>query len=249
MKRRVIKKFSAPGALARFAAGLLIKALREKKGPLLVALPGGRTPLPLFEALAAARADWSRVHFFMTDERLVPAGSPASNFGQAKKLLFSKTAIPPRNLHAVKPGSPRRAAAAYGREIRALAGRAAGPDLVFLGLGEDGLRPGIDTDLPLLDSTRLLARAALRAAAGPVLPARAPAGVKPASRITLSLAALNAARTVALMAIGRAKRPVFARSAAGDAALPAGRLSPRGVLYLLYSDENPARGRPARREK
>lgn len=238
MKRRVIKKFSAPGALARFAAGLLIKALREKKGPLLVALPGGRTPLPLFEALAAARADWSRVHFFMTDERLVPAGSPASNFGQAKKLLFSKTAIPPRNLHAVKPGSPRRAAAAYGREIRALAGRAAGPDLVFLGLGEDGhiasIFPG---------------SAALRAAAGPVLPARAPAGVKPASRITLSLAALNAARTVALMAIGRAKRPVFARSADGDAALPAGRLSPRGVLYLLYSDENPARGRPARREK
>lgn len=238
LKKRVIKRFRAPAALARFAAGLLTKALREKKGSLLVALPGGRTPLPLFEALAALKADWSRVHFFMTDERLVPAGSPASNFGEASRSFFSKIAIPPHNLHAVKPGSPRRAAAAYGREIKELAGRAGGLNLVFLGLGEDGhiasLFPG---------------SAALRAAAGPVLPARAPAGVKPASRITLSLAALNAARTMALMALGPAKKAVFARAAAGDTALPAGRLRPRGALYLLYSDESPARRRPARREK
>lgn len=230
LKKRVVKRFRAPAALARFAAGLLTRALRGKKGPLLVAVPGGRTPLPLFEALAAARTDWARVHFFMADERLVPANSPASNFGQARKLLFSKIAIPPRNLHAVKPGPPRLAAAAYGRELSALAGRAGGPDLVFLGLGEDGhiasLFPG---------------SAALRAAAGLILPARAPAGVKPASRITLSLAALNAAPTVALMAIGRAKKAVFARAAAGDPELPAGRLSPRGALYLLYSDERPAR--------
>lgn len=231
LKKRVIKRFRAPAALARFAAGLLTKALREKKGPLLVALPGGRTPLPLFEALAAAKADWSRVHFFMADERLVPAGSPASNFGQAGRALFSKIEIPPHNLHAVKPGPPRRAAAAYGREIKRLAGRAGVPDLVFLGLGEDGhiasLFPG---------------SAALRAAAGLVLPARAPAGVKPASRITLSLPALNAAPTVALMALGRAKKAVFARAAAGDAALPAGLLRPRGALYLLYSDESRAAG-------
>ena len=238
LKKRVIKRFRAPAALARFAAGLLTKALREKKGPLLVALPGGRTPLPLFEALAALRADWSRVHFFMSDERIVPAGSPASNFGQARKLLFSKIAIPPRNLHAVKPGSPRSAAAAYGREIKELSGRADGPDLVFLGLGEDG---HIASVFP--------GSAALRAAAGLVVPARAPAGVKPASRITLSLAALNAAQTVALMALGPAKKAVFARAAAGDAALPGGRLCPRCALYLLYSDESPARRRPARREK
>jgi 6-phosphogluconolactonase len=119
-----------------------------------------------------------------------------------------------------------------------LAGPAGVPDLVYLGLGEDGhiasLFPG---------------SAGLRAAAGLVLPARAPAGVKPATRLTLSLAALNAAPTVVLMALGRAKKAVFARAAAGDAALPAGRLCPRGALYLLYSDNSPARQRPARREK
>lgn len=238
IKKRVIKKFRATEALARFAAGLLTKALREKTGRLLVALPGGKTPLPLFKALAAGRTDWSRVHIFMTDERLVPAGSPASNFGQADRSLFSKIEIPPGNLHAVKPGSPRRAAAAYGREIKRLAGSAGGPDLVFLGLGEDGhiasLFPG---------------SAALSAAAGLVLPARAPEGVKPASRITLSLPALNSAPTVVLMAIGQAKKAVFARAAAGDAALPAGRLRPRGALYLLYSDDRTIRQRPPRRKK
>lgn len=237
LKKRVIKRFRAPAAMARFAAGLLTRALRAKKGRLLVALPGGRTPLPLFEALAARGADWPRVHFFMADERLVPAGSPGSNFGQADRSLFSRIGIPRENLHAVKPGPPRRAAAGYGREIRELAG-AGGLNLVFLGLGEDGhiasLFPG---------------SAGLRAAAGLVLPARAPAGVKPASRITLSLPALNAAGTVVLMALGPAKKAVFARAAAGDAALPAGRLSPRGALYLLYSDDSPPQLRPARREQ
>lgn len=238
LKKRVIKKFRATGALARFAAGLLTKALRATEGRLLVALPGGKTPLPLFKALAAGGADWSRIHFFMTDERLVPAGSPASNFGQASRSLFSKIEIAPGNLHAVKPGSPRRAAAGYEREIKRLAGRAGGLSLVFLGLGTDGhiasLFPG---------------SAALRAAAGLVLPARAPEGIKPASRITLSLPALNAATTVVLMAFGQAKKAVFVRTAAGDAALPAGRLRPRGALYLLYSNDRPVRQRTARREK
>jgi len=213
--------------MARFAAGLLKKALRGKRpGPLLAALSGGRTPAPLLKVLAESGTDWSRAHFFMADERLVPAGSPDSNFGQARRLFFSKIRIPEANLHRVKGSAPGRAAAAYEKEIVKTAGPAGAFDIIFLGLGGDGHTASVFPGSPALSENKKL-----------VLPVSAPGKIKPRQRITLTLKALNSAATVVLMASDRSKKPVFARAAAGDATIPAGRLRPRGKLYLLFSEK------------
>ena len=207
--------------MAAFAAGLYKKALLEKRGPLLAAVSGGRTPERLFKELASLALPWERAVFFMADERLVPLSSPHSNFGAARKALFAKIAIPKANLRPVgiKPG----AAAAYEKGLVKEAGPDGGLDLVFLGLGADG-------------HTASIFPGATAPAGRLVSPAKAPPGVKPARRITLTLRALNAADTLVLLAAGPDKKEMFERAARGDKRIPAGQLNPREKLYLLYSE-------------
>lgn len=209
--------------MAVFAAGLFKKALLKKHGRLLAAVPGGRTPERLFNILASLELPWDRAVFFMSDERLVPLSSPHSNFGAARRALFSKIALPKANLRPVnlKPG----AAAAYEKELVKEAGPSGGLDLVFLGLGADGHTASIFPCSPAPSAGSLVSAA------------KAPPGVKPARRVTLTLAALNAADTLVLMAAGPDKKEMFARAARRDKEIPAGQLSPRGKLYLLYSEE------------
>lgn len=227
MSSTTVREFHGPEAMAGFAAKLFGKALRAKKqGPLIAALSGGRTPGLFFGLLAGLDADWTRVHFFMADERLVTPGSADSNYEQARRLLFSRINIPPANLHAVNGLRPDRAAAAYERELLKLAGPSGAPDMVFLGLGEDGHTASLFPGSPALGVKNRS-----------IIPARAPKGVKPASRITMTLKAINSAGTIVLMAAGPAKRGVFKRAAARDESIPAGRLRASGRLYLLFSDK------------
>lgn len=214
MKKREVKRFRGGAAMARYAAGLFAGAVLAKRGVFTAALSGGRTPARLFRELARLELPWDRVVFIMADERLVPLSSPDSNFGTARRALFSRIKAPAANLR------PFRTAAAYRREL----GPAGGPDFVFLGLGEDGHTASVFPGSPALLSARR------------ALAVTAPPGVKPRRRLTLTLKALNKARTAVLLAAGPAKKEVFARAAARDRGIPAGRLAPRGNLHLLFSE-------------
>lgn len=213
--KREIRRFRTAAAMAAFAAKIFKRALLEQPGRFTAALPGGRTPLPLFDRLAGMALPWDRTVFLMTDERLVPASSPLSNFGTAAAGLFSKVGVPESKLLRVEARDfPRRLAAAA---------PGGSPDLVVLGLGEDGHTASLFPGSPALKST---------AAA---CPAAAPPGVRPRRRVTLTLKTINGAPLVILMAAGAGKKEMFARAAAGDKKIPAGLLNPRGKLYLLYS--------------
>ena len=223
MRNVTVKRFRTGAAMAAFAAELYKKALLKKRGPLLAAVSGGSTPERLFNELASLKLPWERAVFFMADERLVPRSSPHSNFGAARRALFSKIAIPKANLRPVglRPG----AAAAYERELLKAAGPSGALDVIFLGLGADGHTASIFPGSPS------------PAAGSLVSAAKAPPGVKPARRATLTLTALNAADTLVLLAAGPDKKEMFERAARGDKKIPAGQLSPRGKLYLLYSEK------------
>lgn len=210
--------------MAAYAAGIYKRALAKKRGRFLAAVSGGRTPARLFKALAAAALPWERAVFFMADERLVPRSDPRSNFGAAHKALFSRIRIPAGNLRPVKTGAG--AAAAYQKELIKETGPAGSLDLVFLGLGADGHTASLFPGSPALGRTRAL-----------VLGVKAPSGVKPARRLTLTLNALNRARALVLLAAGPEKKEVFEAAARGDKKIPAGRLRPGGKLYLLYSEK------------
>jgi 6-phosphogluconolactonase len=59
-----------------------------------LAVPGGTTPGPVFDALCGAgRIDWARVNVMLTDERWVPETSPRSNTRLLRdRLLIDKAA-------------------------------------------------------------------------------------------------------------------------------------------------------------
>jgi 6-phosphogluconolactonase len=123
--------------------------------PRRLALAGGSTPRPLYEALATVDHDWAATDIFFTDERCVPPDHSGSNYRMAYEALLSKV---PARIHRM-PGETCDTDA-YERELRAFFGDApVAFDLVILGLGEDGhtasLFPG-DAALDLTD--RLVAR-------------------------------------------------------------------------------------------
>ncbi|MFO7914919.1 MAG: 6-phosphogluconolactonase [Candidatus Krumholzibacteriales bacterium] len=115
----------------------LIGELSTRSEPVLVAAAGGRSVAGVFAALREKPVDWSKVHFFMADERVVPAGDKNSNFRILKRELIDKISIPMVNVHPFLINSNRRGFGArrYEEEFRALGERF---DLVLLSSGEDG---------------------------------------------------------------------------------------------------------------
>jgi len=60
-----------------------------------IALAGGGTPKPLYEAMARAELPWDRLEFTLIDERYVPSDHKESNLRMIRRALFNKVALPP----------------------------------------------------------------------------------------------------------------------------------------------------------
>ena len=76
------------------------EAIRER-GRCTIALSGGSTPKPLYEALAGENLPWEKIYVFWGDERYVPADSPESNQKMARELWLDKVEIPEANIYAM----------------------------------------------------------------------------------------------------------------------------------------------------
>jgi 6-phosphogluconolactonase len=183
--------------------GDVIETAIEARGQALVALPGGKSPIPIFELLAAAKIDWNRVTIIPTDDRLVPLSNPLSNVAMIARHFLPKGA-------RVMP------IAAEGATNYRMAGKAADahladlewpPDLVWLGVGADGhtasIFPGPDLEDALNGPTT-------RRAVG-VMPDPLPEEA-PVARVTLSRAAILSARGLLLAFSGAEKRAVVERA-------------------------------------
>lgn len=202
----MIETYASPDALADAAAAAIAAqlaeglSLRVRAG--LVGT-GGRSPGAVYDRLATAGLDWSRVVVTLSDERCVAADDPASN----QRLLSERLLQGNARRAQVLPlwPEPEPAALAALRPF----------DAVMLGMGEDGHiaslipgDPGLDDALTTTDATRLV-----------------PAGLgkPPVARITLTLSALLDARAIFLLIAGETKRGVVQRALAGED-LPVGRL-------------------------
>jgi len=119
------------------AAWILAEAIQTRlkvKSKVIVAVPGGRSVCSILQKLAEYDVDWSRVHLFLVDERLVPIDHPESNFRLVAGALGSK--VPVASLHPflydVREGN---SAGEYERQLTRLGGRF---DIVLVSSGEDG---------------------------------------------------------------------------------------------------------------
>lgn len=197
---------AAASALADAIAGALRLGL-ARRGSGSLAVPGGRTPLPLFHALRAAPLPWERVVVTLTDERWVDEHHAASNAALVRRELLAGNAGRAR-FAPLFDGSPS-VVGAVGTVWASLQDLPRPFDAVLLGMGEDGHFASLFSGNPGLD-------AALDPLSVPACVAMQ-APVEPRQRISLNLAALLQTRRLFLFITGTAKRElVMAAAQAGE---------------------------------
>jgi 6-phosphogluconolactonase len=126
-----------------------------------IAVSGGTTPKLMFADLAKANFDWSNVHLFWVDERMVPPADSQSNYKLAKENLIDPTHIPSGNVHRIRGElSATEAAKLYEEDIRTFFNLSSGAvphfDIIHRGMGPDAHTASLFPGEPLIDDHRNL---------------------------------------------------------------------------------------------
>ena len=247
MKKFELFSFATADELARAAAGAWLDEIESahRVGRLHgVALSGGRIAQKFFASVveqAKARKIGAggtpslptNVHFFWADERCVPPGDPESNFRMANELLFAPLKIPENQIHRLRgEEAPAVAVGQAEAELRQIApANLAGQpvlDLVLLGMGEDGhvasLFPGAPAGI-VHDTAPFLT-----VENSPKPPPR---------RLSLSYAAIAAAKQVWVLISGAGKEEALRESVDGSGKTPLGRVIQLRQSTRIYSEIRP----------
>jgi 6-phosphogluconolactonase len=201
----------------------------RRRGRFRVVLPGGSTPLPLYERLVDSDAiSWAAVDVFWSDERCAPPEDSRSNYGAAKAALLDRVPIPAENVHRVRgEDTPIEAADAYEALLRRALVAEGRLDLVLLGLGVDGHTASLFPRHQALFETERWVLAVHTSA-------------MPPWRITMTLPLINAARDVLVLVAGEEKAEILARVERGED-VPASRVCPaRGRLTWITAVDSTA---------
>lgn len=149
-------EYSDRAALAAAVATHILADLQPAiagTGHASLIVPGGTTPVAVFDILAATEFPWDKVTIIPCDERWVPSDHPDSNEGLIRRHLLQGRAKTARLVGLFRPAG--RPADAIGDVTRCLAVIPRPFSSVFLGMGEDGhfasLFPGRAETGPALD--------------------------------------------------------------------------------------------------
>jgi len=212
-------EYDSLGELAEAVAGdvgFIVDSAVDARGSSLIAVPGGKTGPAIFPKLASQKLPWKKVAIIPTDDRLVPMDDERSNV-----RAIAKTFLP--------LGARVVPIAADIADYR-LAGNSADarlqdlpwpPDLVWLGMGQDGHTASLFAGPDLQDA---LDAPKARRAVG-VMPDPLPQDA-PVARVTLTRASILAARTVLITITGDDKRALLEQAIADgqSSKLPIGRV-------------------------
>lgn len=188
-------------------AGALSRDLRAALGRrerVLFCVPGGSTPGPVFDLLAAVELDWSRVDVVLSDERWVPEDHPRSNAALVRRHLLQGPAASARLIPMWRPGmEPAEAAEALSAELAPLLPL----DVALLGMGADMHTASLFPNAPRLDL-------ALSDDAPAAIAAEVPG--QPETRITLTAPTLRKAFALHLVLVGADKRAALDTAGGAD---------------------------------
>lgn len=187
----------------------LSRRLRDavrRRGSASLAVSGGSSAPPLFDALLAADVPWEHITVWQVDERIAPDGDPGRNAGQLDLIPTSVKLMP------VTAVDLRAAARRYG------SGLPERFDVVHLGLGDDGHTASWPPGDPVVDSDR---------------PCELVGDFNGFPRMTLTPSVVNRARCRLVLTFGRSKAPMIARWLLGDTGLPVDRLRRSATLVFV----------------
>ncbi len=201
----------------------------EERGRCTIALSGGSTPKPLYEALAGENLPWDKIYVFWGDERYVPADSPESNQKMARELWLDKVEIPEANIYHIPTtgGDPVADAAKHEAELQEFfqvpAGEFPSFDLILLGMGDDGHTASL---FPQTDALKVSDRLVTVGAK------------EDQPRITFTIPLINQARCVVFVVAGASKQAaldqIFAE-VADEINYPSRSIQPTGELWWLLT--------------
>jgi 6-phosphogluconolactonase len=228
--KRMIEVLPTQADLVERALQLVLAKLHRaiaERNQFTIALSGGNTPKPLYEAIAAQDLPWEKVHIFWGDERYVPPDHPDSNEGMARWAWLSKVPIPANNIHPMPTDAADPAVAAANHEqqlqdfFKVKSGEFPSLDVVLLGMGDDAHTASLFPQTAALQvRDRLIT-----------------VGNKDGQpRITFTVPLINQARCVLFMVAGASKQPALAQVFAADAdaiSYPSRLIQPQGELWWL----------------
>jgi len=198
-----------PEEVAAAAADAIAQALQV--GSRTLVLAGGTTPGRCYQLLADLEVEWARVAVLFGDERCVRPDHPDSNYRMARETLLNRVA--PATVHRMPAElGPEEGAAEYSRIVETLLPL----DVVILGIGEDGHTASLFPGHPVLKAKGLVA--GVRNSPKP-----------PPERVTLTLAVLQGARQVIILATGAGKANAVAMAKRGE--VPSGMIA--GARWLI----------------
>jgi 6-phosphogluconolactonase len=218
MKNLEVTHFASGVELAETAAKDWLNLISGSPAAHLVAIAGGRVTSAFFDAVTghavASNVSFEHVHFFWSDERCVPPDHRDSNFRIADKELLRPLGIAQDRIHRIKgelkpADAVTEANAAIGLIAPANSSGLPVLDLVFLGMGEDGHVASLFPNAPASVIECETPYLAVRSSSKP-----------PPLRISLSYAAIAAARQVWVLVAGAGKEEVFLQSLRPDGKTP-----------------------------
>jgi 6-phosphogluconolactonase len=208
-----------------------IQSAIQERGIFTIALSGGSTPKPLYEAIATQNLPWDKIHVFWGDERYVPPDSPDSNQQMARLAWLDRVDIPAENIHPMPTDEPDPADAArkyeahLGEFFHLQPGEFPVLDLNLLGMGDDGHTASL---FPHTDALHVRDRLIT-------------VGNKDGQpRITFTVPTIDRARCVMFVVAGADKRSALAQvfaPVADDLTYPSRLVQPQGELWWLLDRE------------
>ena len=225
-----IEVLSDKTALVNRALELILSKIGtaiEQRGQFTIALSGGSTPKPLYEALATQKLPWDKIHVFWGDERYVPADHQDSNQLMARRAWLDKVKISETNIHPMPTDAaePAQAAVQYEEHLQKFFQTSPKEfpalDVNLLGMGDDAHTASLFPHTEALQvQDRLIT-----------------VGNKDGNiRLTFTYPFINAARCVIFLVAGENKKPALAQVFApdGDASVyPSRLIQPQGELWWL----------------
>ncbi len=211
-----VRVLDGPDDIADIAAATIAHLLKDCAGRATLGLAGGSTPRTTYTRLLQEDVVWNSVHAWVADERWVAPDHTDNNMRMVRNTLLDRV---PAHVYPVpwaSDGDPHEGAARYEKTLLELLPSVDGvphPDVVLLGIGEDGHTASLFPGTAALDATDRW-----------FVANRVP-GLD-TWRLTATLPLLHAARDIVFLVSGSGKAATLARILHGDAdpALPARRV-------------------------
>lgn len=174
-----------------------LAAAIERRGARLLAVPGGSTPVAIFDKLSAMDLPWSDLSLMLTDDRVVAKDHEASNFGKLAKAFANSDA---KLLDLTEGMTPPRA------------------DLVWVGMGADGHIASLFPTMKIPAKGDEVDPLVLRTVPDPLPPEA------PFERLSLNMAALIDTDELIIVVRGADKKTILEQAIKEEHDLPIAKL-------------------------